>query len=45
MLVDESIVIKGTRDGLTITLGDGPLDVLLAGLEERHAQPAGSQDG
>lgn len=37
MLVDESIVIKGTRDGLTITLGDGPLDALLAGLEERLA--------
>jgi len=39
--VDESILIKGTRDGLIVTLGDGPLDAVLAALEERlAARPA-----
>lgn len=35
--MDEPILIKGTRDGLTVTLGDGPLDAILASLEERLA--------
>ncbi len=38
--VDESVVIKGTKDGLAVTLGEGPLDAIRAELESRLASRA-----
>lgn len=38
--MDASVVIKGTKDGLTVTLGEGPLAEILAELEARLASRA-----
>jgi septum site-determining protein MinC len=38
--VNSSVVIKGTKDGLAVTLGEGSLDALLAELEARLASRA-----
>jgi len=40
LAMDGSAVIKGTKDGLAVTLGDGPLDAILADLELRLASRA-----
>lgn len=36
----ESVIIKGTSDGLVITLGDGPLSAVLTEMESRLASKA-----